>query len=243
MAHVVVALCDNLHQGIQPVPDFLGKGDDPDGILYWGAMFGVRYSLVKKGGWRKVAHDGPKPEGVLERLILRRTTVRADGATAQAFIVADAWEGRRIQAATRAFLTMAGGGAKETIQARGEDDGISLAAGGSAHLVAYVGHNGLMDFSMPAGLKPEPPNPAKSAILLACKSKSYFEDFLNRSGAHPLLLTNGLMAPEAYTLDSALKSWLAGEDAAQTHEAAAQAYHRHQECGIRGARWLFHHAL
>jgi len=129
---------------------------------------------------------------------------------------------------------MAGGGAKETIQARGEDDGISLAAGGSAHLVAYVGHNGLMDFSMPAGLKPEPPNPAKSAILLACKSKSYFEDFLNRSGAHPLLLTNGLMAPEAYTLDSVLKSWLAGEDAAQTHEAAAQASHRHQECGIRG---------
>jgi hypothetical protein len=35
--HVFVALCDNKNQGIVPVPEKLGRGDDPDGNLYWGA--------------------------------------------------------------------------------------------------------------------------------------------------------------------------------------------------------------
>ncbi|MEA1973061.1 MAG: peptidoglycan-binding domain-containing protein, partial [Candidatus Cloacimonadota bacterium] len=35
--HCFVALCCNKCQGIVPVPKFLGKGDDPDGNLYWGA--------------------------------------------------------------------------------------------------------------------------------------------------------------------------------------------------------------
>ena len=34
--HVLVALCDNINQGIVPVPPQLGDGQDPRNNLYWG---------------------------------------------------------------------------------------------------------------------------------------------------------------------------------------------------------------
>jgi len=40
--HVFVALADNEHQGIVPVPARLGNGLDPAHNLYWGAAAGVK---------------------------------------------------------------------------------------------------------------------------------------------------------------------------------------------------------
>ena len=37
--HVFVALCDNEHQGIVPVPEKIGNGKDPANNLYWGAGY------------------------------------------------------------------------------------------------------------------------------------------------------------------------------------------------------------
>ena len=37
LVHVFVALADNAHQGIVPVPAALGNGDDAAQNLYWGA--------------------------------------------------------------------------------------------------------------------------------------------------------------------------------------------------------------
>src|SRR5512143_1123153 len=50
--HVVVALCDNVHQGIVPVPARIGNGDDPGNNLYWGAAFGVRTFFSKSTDWK-----------------------------------------------------------------------------------------------------------------------------------------------------------------------------------------------
>jgi hypothetical protein len=47
------------------------------------------------------------------------------------------------------------------------------------------------------------------------------------------------MAPEAYTLKSALDGWIEHESSAQVHERAATAYDKYQKCGLRGARKLF----
>src|SRR5204862_4069337 len=47
VVHVVVALCDNAHQGIVPVPKRLGDGRDPASNLYWGARYGVRSYLSR----------------------------------------------------------------------------------------------------------------------------------------------------------------------------------------------------
>ena len=40
--HVFVALADNEHQGIVPVPAKLGNGEDPEHNLYWGSAYGVK---------------------------------------------------------------------------------------------------------------------------------------------------------------------------------------------------------
>ena len=36
--HAFVALCDNKNQGIVPVQEKLGNGDDAQNNLYWGAL-------------------------------------------------------------------------------------------------------------------------------------------------------------------------------------------------------------
>ena len=59
------------------------------------------------------------------------------------------------------------------------------------------------------------------------------------SGAYPLLWTTGLMAPEAYTLKSALDGWIKRESDEQIRERAAAAYDKYQRCGLRAARKLF----
>jgi phage-related baseplate assembly protein len=47
------------------------------------------------------------------------------------------------------------------------------------------------------------------------------------------------MAPEAYTLKSALDGWIAGENDEAIRRRAAQAYNRYQKCGELAASRLF----
>jgi hypothetical protein len=46
------------------------------------------------------------------------------------------------------------------------------------------------------------------------------------------------MAPEAYTLKSALDGWILGESDDKTRDRAAAAYDKYQKCGLRAARTL-----
>jgi hypothetical protein len=114
-----------------------------------------------------------------------------------------------------------------------------LHAGGHAHLLAYVGHNGLMEFSLTSPNVDDSRNEPRSSVVLACASKEYFLDHLGATRLHPLLLTTGLMAPEAYTLEAVIRAWVGNGSTAQVVEAAAQAYDRYQKCGIGAARRLF----
>jgi len=258
--HVVVALCDNRFQGIVPVPARLGDGDDPAGNLYWGAAYGVKTYFRRLGDWRLLASQrGPKPE-ILERVIFRHRS-------GQAILVADAYRGREIRAAVADFLCFAAGRRVEPIQwpagveanstlpsggggaatpgptsreARrsGNDGELGLSAGGGADLLVYVGHDGLMDFSL-AHYPSHADERRRQAIVLACLSRSFFAEPLRRAGAEPLLWTTGLLAPEAYVLSAALAGWLAGENGAQIRRRAAEAYDRYQKCGLKAALRLF----
>jgi hypothetical protein len=78
----------------------------------------------------------------------------------------------------------------------------------------------------------------RDVIVLACASKQYFADGVRASGAYPLLWTTNLMAPEAYTLKSALDGWIAEENREQIRDRAAAAYDKYQKCGVRAARRL-----
>ena len=96
-----------------------------------------------------------------------------------------------------------------------------------------------MDFSLASPTVDTSRNEPRSSAVLACASKEYFLDYLDATQSHALLLTTGLMAPEAYTLDAAIRAWVSDGSTAQVVEAAAQAYHRYQKCGVGAARRLF----
>ncbi len=238
VVHVVVALCDNVNQGIVPVSEALGNGQDPRTNLYWGALYGVRTHFPRSAGWTRIDSKRPEDPRILDRVVMFARMNRGE-ISAPVYVVADAWDGAHIKQAMASYLQMASGSAAETVVVSRESGALELSAGGAAHLLAYVGHNGLMDFSLKAPARSAVDAPARSAIVLACASKSYFLEPLRSAGAHPLLLTTGLMAPEAYTLDSAVRSWIGERTTEATVEAAARAYDRYQKCGIGAARRLF----
>lgn len=229
--HAFVALADNQHQGIVPVPAKLGNGLDPAHNLYWGAAAGVKTFFVRSSDWTLLnCREKPKAE-ILERCIFKHRRH-------EVYLVADAYRGDAIQQALVDFFDAAAGASPEPIMLSLASHPITLSAHGGSNLVAYVGHDGLMDFRLPFLTHKKNDFP-REAIILACASKQYFAEPLRASGAYPLLWTTGLMAPEAYTLKSALDGWIEKENNEEIRERAAGAYDKYQKCGLRGARRLF----
>jgi hypothetical protein len=229
--HVFVALADNEHQGIVPVAPRLGNGLDPAHNLYWGAAAGVKTYFTRSTDWAWVQCMQPPKYAVLDRCVFKHRS-------ANVYLVADAYRGDEIRQAILDFFDAAAGASPEEIGVGVASPSVMLSVRGGANLVAYVGHDGLMDFQLP--LVPRQKNAAhRDAIILACASKHYFAQALRASGANPLLWTTGLMAPEAYTIKAALDGWIAGENPEQIRERAAVAYDRYQKCGMKGARRLF----
>ena len=229
VAYVIVALCDNVNQGIVPVPAALGNGEDPARNLYWGARFGVRTHFNASREWRAVGVvENPAPK-VLERVVYKHRTL-------DAYLVADAYRGAEIKQATVDFFNVASGNLNPTFEDGGRTFG--LGRGGAAHLVSYVGHDVLMDFQLPA-LPARRDDVRRDAVILACVSKRYFAPGLRETGAHPLVWTTNLMAPEAYVLKAALDGWLAGEGGESVRLRAAKAYDKYQNCGLKAAQGLF----
>ena len=228
--HVFVALADNQHQGIVPVSARLGNGDDPGHNLYWGSAYGVKTFFSRSADWILIRCQAkPKPE-VLERCVFKHGKTNT-------FMVADAYRGSEIGEAILDFFDAAAGATTpETISAQPSAERLTI--GGGSSLLVYIGHDGLMDFKLP--LIPKKKNDIhRDAIILACASKQYFAEALRAGGAYPLLWTTNLMAPEAYTLKSALDGWIGGETSEQIRNHAAAAYDKYQKCGLNAARRLF----
>ena len=231
IVHVFVALADNQHQGIVPVPAALGNGSDPPRNLYWGAAFGVKTYFKASHEWELLwSGRGPK-DAILERCVFKNNKENV-------FLIADAYEGSQINSAVNDFLSAAAGINLEKISVKMSASEVPLTIGGGADLAVYVGHDAFMDFQIPpiAGTREAKP---RRTIVLACASKAYFGPYIRQTGAEPLLWTTGLMAPEAYTLKAALDGWIAGEDDEAIRKRAAQAYDKYQKCGSRAALRLF----
>jgi hypothetical protein len=232
VVHVFVALADNQHQGIIPVPAALGNGDDPARNLYWGAAFGVRTFFRKSPEWQETLRVENPYKDVLERIVFQHRTKNV-------VIVADAYRGREIKHALTDFLTTASG-----IRLRkGEPvgcvmGGVVMCPPEDSDLAVYVGHDGLMDFALEQPISGTD-GAKRSAIVLACASKQFFGAALKPTGARPLLWTTGLMAPEAYTLKAALDGWILGESDEQIRHRAAAAYAQYQKCTLAAALRLF----
>lgn len=224
--HVFVALCDNVNQGIVPVSKTLGDGQNPRTNLYWGALYGVKTHLKRSADWLLVKTLESKDTQILERVLFKHITT-------DTYLLAEAYDGKYIEQTTIDFLKAASGANEQKVVLEGKEH----CFGGSADLVAYVGHDGLMEFELDIDLKPVHTN-KRDAMMLACISKTYFAPYLKDTGANPLVWTTGLMSPEAYTLKGAIDGWILRETDAEIRERAAKAYHEYQKCGLRGARNL-----
>lgn len=223
--HVFVALCDNKYQGIVPVPDKIGNGQDPDNNLYWGWAYGVRTYFKKSNEW-KLIESRRIDSIILERLIFKHTQTGY-------FLVADAYDGKYIRNCTIDFLNGVSGQTKDTVLVKDQVVGIN----GNAKLLSLIGHNGLMDFRLPV-LKQNTDNKKRDCIILACISKKYFTPHLNTANANPVLWTSGLMGPEAYTLHDALSAYVDGKSNEIIRTKAAEVYSKYTKCSLRAAKNL-----
>jgi hypothetical protein len=229
--HVFVALADNAHQGIVPVPAALGNGDDPARNLYWGAAFGVRTFFRKSSDWKEVIFSSHPSDYILERSVFQNRTCNV-------MLIADAYRGSEIKRALTDFLRAAAGFPQKELEIGPIMGDRVFHAPTDADLVVYVGHDGLMDFQLTMDFAGRS-GTSRSAIVLACASKSYFRDLLRASGATPLLWTTNLMAPEAYTLKAAVDGWILQESKDQIRKRAAAAYAKYQKCSDTAAMHLF----
>lgn len=225
--HVFVALADNVNQGIVPVSASLGNGDNAATNLYWGAAFGIRTFFSKNKDWQLISVTPNPSASILERCIFKHRHVSL-------LMVADAYRGKEISQTTWDFLEAAAGKPGEQLKV----GDMQFHTAGSANLVAYIGHNGLMDFKLQSHPKRRDDR-ERRAIILACASKQYFSSALEQSGATPLLWTTNLMAPEAYVLSAAIDGWIKKETDEQIRLRAAAAYHKYQNCGAKAAQALF----
>jgi hypothetical protein len=224
--HVFVALCDNINQGIVAVSKSLGNGQNPATNLYWGALYGVKTHFKKSEDWTFIKTIESSGEIILERVLFKHKT-------SDTYLLADAYDGKHIKTSTIDFLNATSGKNKEEITIGDKE----LMFGGNSNLIAYIGHDGLMDFSLNTTFVPE--NETKrDVVILACISKSYFSSYIKQTGANPLVWTTGLMAPEAYTLYWLIDVWILNETDDQVRERAAKAYNYYQKCGMRVARNL-----
>ncbi|MFO8087098.1 MAG: hypothetical protein R6T91_04720 [Bacteroidales bacterium] len=223
--HILVALCDNKYQGIVPVPKSIGNGQDPKNNLYWGTAYGIKTYFKRSAEWtliKQIKIDSL----VLERLVFKHHNQNY-------ILVADAYNGKNIKNATEAFLRSSAGIVKDTIKVNDKTIGIM----GNSKLVAYIGHNGLMDFRLQEEFT-NTDNKIRDVIILACYSKSYFQPHLEKSKINPLVWTTGLMAPEAYTIHDAITGYIEGETNDEIRIRAAKAYHKYQKCGLNAAKNL-----
>jgi hypothetical protein len=226
VVHVFVALCDNINQGIVPVPAKIGNGQDPNNNLYWGCGFGVRTFFKKDADWILLEQKQNPQIGILERCVFKH-------AKSGTMLVADAYDGALIKTCIDDFMLACSGKLSRSITI----GNLTIEAGGSADLICYTGHDGLMEFSLDESKYSAPAAP-KSTIVLACISKSYFSTYLKKTNSNPLVWTSGLMAPEAYTLEAAVEAWIANKSSEEVRSAAAAAYSKYQKCSLNAARKL-----
>lgn len=212
VVEVHVPLCDNTIIACGNAK--LGDGDNPATNLYWSTTPGFGVWFGRKGsGWRRVAVETADTgdKDVLEKRTYRRTLVtpaawRKRGAPKQLTleVVIRAWRGSAIDRALAAYAADISG------------------TGTSAQLVAFVGHNRLMDLDEYAW--PAPGKDVKGIVAIACATAPYMKTQVSAATRVPLLMTSDLLFANAAPLEAAVLAFARGGGYAQIRRAAATAY-------------------
>ncbi|MEQ1748536.1 MAG: hypothetical protein ABL974_03890 [Prosthecobacter sp.] len=208
---VFVALADNASQGIAPVPAKIGNGDDAEANLYWGNSEGFRGIFTRSKSWKLEKAEANPALEILDRRTYKHLTK-------DCVLIAEAWRGKNIQQCLESYL-----------KALHDDQN---------DLVAFIGHNGLMDQHIPADFTPAAKTPP-DAIILCCISGRFFQSHLEAAKARPVLTTTQLMYPGSFLLRDALEVWLRGGTRPEIRMAAARAYAANQSISVKAASGVF----
>jgi hypothetical protein len=214
----------------------LGDGDSPRTNLYWSTSGGFGWFGRRGSGWTEV-HRASGRGDVLETRIWRRSIApgrewRARGVTRRfsVYVVALAWRGSAIRKAMDAYVTDLSGDTARTVKL---GDGTAVRAGGAAHVVGFVGHNGWMDVAdydfakviRRAGGSAR----AKGHIALACATEPYLAADLVSAGRVPLLMTRSLLFAGAHAFEGAVTAFAQASSLQRIRLAAAENYARGQD--------------
>jgi len=211
--HVFVSLADNKSQGIIPVPPKIGNGDDAEHNLYWACDEALPPVFKASSSWKLASRlPNPSPE-IVERLVFTHKSGNWE-------LTADGYRGTAMRACIGDFFA-----------ALASDEP-------NLPLVAYIGHDGLMDFQLPAEATAKR-GPGRDAIVLCCKSADFFGPHLAAVNAKPVLLTTQLMYPGGFILRDALEGWMAKESPEKIRMRAAGAYARNQKISVKAAAGVF----
>jgi hypothetical protein len=217
----------------------LGDGNNPATNLYWSTTPGFGAWFVRRGsGWKRVlkqtAADSGDPD-VLAVHVYRRTVAapaawRRAGAPARFEIdlVIHGWRGTAIDRALAAYAADVSGQRARTLTLA---DGTTLDAGGAAQIVAWVGHNRLMDLDTFAW--PAPAETPKGAIAIACLTADYMEKPVSAPTRVPLLMTRDFLFANAAPLEATVLAFAAGGGYAKIRLDAATAYAGVQKREVR----------
>ena len=225
-----VALCDN--DQVRCGSKARGDGDDPAQNLYWATSGGFVGWFHRRGSpWHEVLRDVPDEDGVLERRVMRadlpaQGALRARGALrVPAYVVALAWRGPAITDSMAAWAKDLLGDRPRIIRLA---DGQELRAGGAAHVVAYIGHNRLMDLSgeeqravlgQARAARPRP----KGLVAVACRTVAYLPPLISAERV-PLLLTADLLFAGSHPFEGVARALAAGESLMELRATAIDAY-------------------
>jgi hypothetical protein len=228
VAEVHVPLCDN---SIIPCGNAkLGDGNNPDTNLYWSTTPGFGAWFSRRGsGWKRVLHQRGDATGsadlvavdVYRRTITAPASWRKRGAPAkfELDLVIHGWRGTAIDKALAAYASDVSNGPARPLVL---DDKTTLAAGGAAQLVAWVGHNRLMDVERYQW--PAPAKTVKGTIAIACHTAAYMEAEVSGAARVPLLMTRDFLFANAAPLEATVLAFATGGSYARMRLDAATAY-------------------
>lgn len=229
VAHIFVPLCDNLNQGIVPVNASLGNGQNLKTNLYWGAGYGIKTHFSRQAEWKLLGAQLNPAKPILERVAFERKYPNG----AKVILLAEAYDGANMKDCLQDFAASAAGKKSGKVCLGGKE----FEAWSAADLLAFNGHNGLMEEDLLPAKRSQ--GEGMDVVAIACFAQSYFEPHFEDAQCHPLVTSTHLLAPEAYVMRAIIDSWAMLKTGEEVRAAAAQAYNTYQKCGIKGANRLF----
>jgi hypothetical protein len=248
VVQVHVPLCDN--SVIRCGGRGLGDGDSLARNLYWATTEGLAGWMGRRdSGWslehRETGEAIHEPD-VLEVRVWRRLVDlppawRAPGMPAKFVVrlVGFAWRGTAIDHALSSYLADLYRNQPRVVRWR-EADGrsVEVVAGGAARIVAWAGHNRLMDVAADwSGLaKTEQLGFRKGTLAIACYSADYLRPMVPAPTRVPLLMTASFVMASSAALERGVMAFLAGGDFTAIRAGGAAGYAEGQQRPVEKVR-------